>query len=111
VRLLPWQPRLRDVRDVDVPDVGLDVDDAFGVLLVILAVLVLLPFVLAFVVFSLELLLVLSLVPLLMIGQLVGWRPWVLVVRLPSGKRRHVSVRGTRSMLEARRYYRSLRVR
>jgi uncharacterized membrane protein len=92
-------------------DAGLDFDDAFSIVLGILVVLLVLPFLLAFLLFSLELALLLLLVPLVMVGQLVGWRPWVLVLRLPSGKKRYVSVRGTRSMLEARRYYRGLRVR
>ena len=111
VRLLPWQPRLRDLGDVDASgDFGLDFDDALGFVVSFLVVLFLLPFVIAFVLFSLELALVLLLIPLAMLGQVVGRLPWVLVLTLPSGQKRHVSVRGTRQMLVARRYYRSLRV-
>ena len=88
-------------------------DDLFGAVLGLLFVLVVLPFALAFalafVLFSLELALVLVLVPFVMVGQLMGWLPWVLVLRAPAGQRHYVEVKGTRDMLTARRYYRSLR--
>ena len=44
-------------------------------------------------------------------GQLVGLLPWQLALRSPEGAKQYVSVKGTRKMLEARRYYRSLRAR
>jgi len=73
-------------------------------------VLFVVPFLIAFVVFSFELALVLLLIPFAMVGQLFGWLPWVLVLRAPSGQKHYVSITGTRKMVEARRHYRSLRV-
>jgi hypothetical protein len=96
----------------DAPDLGLDVDD-LGLGLIVLGVIAavfVLPVLLALLLFSFELALVLLLVPFAMAGQLAGVLPWQLVLRTPSGQKRYVSVTGTREMLEARRYYRSLRV-
>jgi hypothetical protein len=96
----------------DAPDLGFDLDDlgVAGIVLAVIALLFVLPILIAVVLFSFELALVLLLVPFAMIGQLVGWLPWVLVLRTPNGQKRYVSVSGTRKMLEARSYYRSLRV-
>ncbi len=108
VRLLPWRPKVRDVGDPDpsgVLDLG-GLDDLPGIvvgLVVGLAIALLLPFVLVALVFSLELALVLLLVPFVMVGQLVGLLPWVLVLRYDDGRKRYVEVTGTRAMLARRR--------
>ena len=111
VRLLPWRPRVREVRDFpdsgsfDLPDLGDDI--GFGLALAVLLLVVLaFPFLLVLLLFSLELALVLLLVPLVMAGQLVGLLPWVLVLRYDGAKRYH-EVRGTRAMLAARAHFRS----
>ena len=87
-------------------DVG---GDDLGVGLFLLVLLLALPLGLALFLLSLELFVLLLLVPFLMSGQLLGWLPWTLVVRTTTGERRAIEVRGTRAMLEARRYYRLLR--
>lgn len=108
MRLLPWRPRWRDPGLPDPGGLDLGGDDlGVGVLLVL--ALCALPVLVVLVVFSLEVLALLVLVPFLMAGQLLGALPWVLVLRTTSGERRAVEVRGTRAMLDARRYYRSLR--
>lgn len=109
VRLLPWRPRWRDPGITDAGPLDVGGDDLGIGLLIVLAVLAL-PVLVVLVLFSLEVLTLLVLVPFLMAGQLLGWLPWVLVLRTTSGERRAVQVRGTRAMLDARRYYRSLRV-
>lgn len=109
VRLLPWKPRWRDPGLPDTGSLDLGGDD-FGLGVLIVLVVLALPLLVVLVLFSLEVLALLVLVPFLMVGQLLGLLPWVLVLRTPSGERRAVEVRGTRAMLDARRYYRSLRV-
>lgn len=114
LRLLPWRPRLRGDRDwVDVGDVGnVDIggdDLGFGmVLLVGLLLLAALPVVVVLLVFSLELVLLAMLLPFALLGQMLGLLPWQIAVRTTDGRKHYVSVRGTRSMLDALRHYRSL---
>jgi hypothetical protein len=114
IRLLPWKPRWRTSdREWDPPDL-LDVrDDPISAVIGLVLMLLLVPFVLLFVVgvvlLSAELLLLLALVPLLMLGQLVGMLPWQLGLTLTDRTRRYVEVTGTAKMLAARRYYRTLR--
>lgn len=117
VRLLPWRPRWRS-KDTDLPDVsGLadvgDIDDPFAAVVLVVAAVVLAPFLLLFVVgvvlLSFELLLLLALVPLALLGQLLGLLPWYLVVTTQDGVRHAVQAGSTAKMVAARRYYRSLR--
>lgn len=112
VRPLPWRPRWYRRADVNAGDVagGFDIGDDFGLGLVLLVALLALPFLLVVLVLSLEIALVAVVLPFWMTGQLLGLLPWVLVLRTTDGQRRAVEVRGVRPMLEARRYYRSLRV-
>lgn len=118
IRLLPWRPRWR-AGDLDrYPDGG-DLagigfgDDLLSAVLGFLVLVVLLPVVLFLVVglllFSAELAVLLALVPLLLVGQLVGLQPWYLRVTSTSGDTRWICAGKTRDMLAARRYYRSLR--
>ena len=123
VRLLPGRPRWRmgvvgdGANDwVWMPDVDLDLgDDPISMALGVLFLLVLLPPLLLAVVgvalLGVELLAVLALLPLLMIGQLTGLRPWVLVLYDGAGGKRYAEVTGTAAMLRARRGYRALSVR
>ncbi len=115
IRFLPWKPRWRG-RDTgwdlpDIPDLG---DDPISAVLGLLVLLLLAPFVVLFVVgvliLSAELVLLLALLPLAMLGQLLGQRDWQLALTPVEGEKRYVAVRGTGAMLSARRYYRSLRV-
>jgi hypothetical protein len=109
--LLPWRPRFRGIGADKVGDVsGVDFGDDLGIGLVFVLFIVFLPVSLALLLFSAELLVVLALVPFLMSGQLLGLLPWQLGLRDVDGRKHYVSVTGTRKMLEARRYYRSLRV-
>lgn len=108
LRLLPWRPRWRS-RDWDTSDPsGVDLGDEIGLGLLILLVLLFLPLVVGLVLLSVELLALLALLPLLMAGQLLGLLPWVLVVTELDGTKRHLEVRGTRSMLAERRRLRAL---
>ncbi len=109
VRLLPWKPRWRDVDSADPGALDLGGDD-LGIGLVIALVVFAFPILIVLLVFSLEVLALLLVLPFLLSGQLLGLLPWVLVTRTTTGERRAIEVRGTRSMLAARRYYRSLRV-
>ena len=116
VRLLPWRPRWRSQREHswDLPDLGVfDGDDSVSLAIGFIALLLFAPFVVLFVVgvvlLSAELLLVLALLPFAMLGQVVGVLPWVLAVTDSDGLKHAVPVKGTRAMLTARRYYRSLR--
>lgn len=126
VRVLPWKPRWRD-RSKELPDLsfsdlfsgGFDDPMGFGVMfvvgIVVLPLLVVgLPILYVFgfglLVLLLELVVLAALSPLLMVGQLAGLLPWVIVLRAPEGARHGVQVRGTRQMLAARRYYRTLLV-
>lgn len=115
VRLLPWRPRWR-VRDVpDLPDPGwLDLgDDLIGLVLGLVLLLVGLPvalFVLVgLVLLSAEVGLLVALLPFLLLGQVLGLLPWQLAVTGTDGTKRYVEAGGTREMLAARRYYRTLR--
>lgn len=110
VRLLPWRPRWRDPGVSDSGGIDLGGGDDLGLGLILALAVFALPVLVVLIVFSLELLVLLVVLPFLMAGQLLGWLPWMLVLRTPSGERRAVEVRGTRAMLDARRYYRSLRV-
>ena len=96
----------------DAPNIGFDVDDlgVGAIILAVVAALFVLPVLLALLLFSFELALVLLLVPFAMAGQLLGLLPWQLALRSVDGTKHYVSVKGTRTMLEARSYYRSLRV-
>lgn len=109
VRLLPWRPRWRkqDWADGPDPSSGLDVGDDIGIGLVILLALLFLPLVVGLVLLSVELLALLALLPLFMAGQLLGLLPWVLVTTDRDGVKDVVEVRGTRSMLAARRQLRA----
>ena len=89
-----------------IPSVG---DDPIGWILFGVGIVLLLPILLVVLLFSLELGLVLLLVPFAMAGQVAGLLPWQIALRSVDGEKRYVSVTGTRKMLEARRYYRSLR--
>jgi hypothetical protein len=114
LRLLPWKPGWRvrapdgDGGGLDWPD--LDLDDPISAVLSLVVALVLLPLVLALVagiaVLSLEMLLLVPLGVLLMTGQLLCLRPWVLVVRYSDGTREAVEVRGLRALV---RRWRALR--
>ena len=112
LRLLPWRPRWRapeaDGPSFDVPDLGFDdpVSAVIGFLLLLFLAPFVLVFVLGVVLFSAEILLLLALLPLLMLGQVLGLLPWVLSVREANGDHRYVEVRGTRRMLAT---WRSLR--
>jgi len=108
LRLLPWRPRLRRPETVD--SSGLDAvgGDDFGIgLLIVLAVLAL-PIAFVLVVFSLELLVLLLVLPFLLSGQLLGLLPWQIGLRALDGQKHYVTVKGTRKMREALRHYRSL---
>ena len=113
VRLLPWRPRMHKApwngwdMASEIPSSGFD--DLDWVLLGLVAVL-LLPIVLVFLLFSAELALVLLLLPFFLAGQLLALLPWQLALRSVEDTKHYVSVTGTRKMLEARRYYRSLRI-
>jgi hypothetical protein len=115
LRLLPWKPRWRSSKkdrdwDFDVPDLG---DDPVSLVIGILVAVVLLPGVLFLVIglllFSAEIALLLALVPLLMIGQVVGVLPWQLAVSTTDGAKHYVEARGPRQLRTAWRHYRSLR--
>lgn len=118
VRLLPWRPRWR-AGDLDrYPDgggfPGFDLgDDLLKAVLGFIALVVLLPVLLFLVVglvlFSAELAVLLALVPLVLVGQLVGLQPWYLRVRSTTGETQWICTGKTRDMLAARRYYRTLR--
>lgn len=109
LRVLPWRPRWRS-RDLDLPDLSgvADLfDDVLGALLLVLAVLFLLPFVLAVLfgvaLLSIELLALLALLPLLLVGRLCHLRPWVLVVSHVDGTQRTVDVVGLSAARRRRR--------
>lgn len=109
LRLLPWRPKLRGDRDwISSSDGGFDLGDDIGIGLAILLALVLFPVLIVLLVLSIEVLLLLALVPFWMSGQLLGLLPWQIAVRSMTGEKHYVTVRGTRKMLEARRHYRSL---
>lgn len=117
VRLLPWRPRWR-VKDLPHgdPTDALDVmDDPVSAVIGLVLFVVVLPvvgfLVLGLLLFSLEVGLLLMLLPLVAIVQLVGLRPWYLGVTPTVGERVWVCAGGTPEMLAARRYYRSLRPR
>ena len=105
---MPWRPRWRkqDWADSSDPS-GLDLGDDIGIGPVILLALLFLPLLVGLVLLSVELLALLALLPLLMAGQLLGLLPWVLVTTDVQGTRGAVEVRGTRSMLAARREFRA----
>jgi hypothetical protein len=108
LRLLPWKPRWR----VRTPDTDrssaldwLDVDfeDPISAVLSLFILLLLFPVLLALLVgvtvLSLEMLLLVPLGLLLMTGQLLCLRPWILMVRYTDGTREAVEVRGLHAMV------------
>ncbi|HUR14186.1 MAG TPA: hypothetical protein VM097_06800 [Mycobacteriales bacterium] len=109
MRLLPWRPRWRNPGWTDTGGFDVGGADDLGVGLLLGLFVLALPLLVVLVVLSVEVLALLVVLPFLMAGQLLGRLPWVLVVRTADGQRRAVEVRGTRAMLDARRYYRSLR--
>ena len=114
VRLLPWRPRWRSRQPeaIDVPDLPLEADPV-SLVVSLLLTLVLVPAValllLGLVLLSAEVAVLLALLPLLLLGRVVGLRPWVLSVTGVDGVTHHLDVGGTRQMLRDRRYYRSPR--
>lgn len=115
LRLLPWRPRWRaGDTGPDLPDLP-DGDDPFSAVVALFLLALLLPGVLVGVagvlLLGAELLLLLALLPLLMSAQLLGLRPWVLVLRSRDRRRTAVEVRGTRAMLARRRELRAQRAR
>ncbi len=112
VRMLPWRPRWRSKKgerdfDLDLPDLGDDpVSLVISLVFLLIGLPVLLFLVLGLLVFSAEIAILMALIPLLMLGQIVGLLPWTLVLRTPDGERSQLQVKGTRSMLAARASYR-----
>lgn len=116
LRLLPWRPRWRaGDTGPDLPDVGGLGDDPLSAVLGLFLLLIALPGLLValvgVVVLGVELLLLLVLLPLVMSAQLLGLRPWVLVLRSRDRRRLPVEVTGTRAVLRRRRELRAQRVR
>ena len=116
VRLLPWRPRWRTGRrrwddfDLDFPDVGDDpISLVLGLLLAFVALPALVLLLVGLLLLSAEIAVVLALLPLALVGQLVGLVPWYLRVTTTDGNKQWIEAGGTRDMLSARRYYRSLR--
>ena len=109
LRLLPWRPRWRRARKPDgweLADLPLPDDPVsalIGLVLLVVVVPVLLVVVLGVLVLSVELALLLLLVPLAWVVQLVGLRPWRLVLHWSDGSRSVEEVRGTRAVLRRRR--------
>lgn len=113
VRLLPWRPRWRTGdTGPDVPDLGLG-DDPLSAVIGLFLLLLLLPGILLFLVgvvlLGVELLVLLALLPLALSAQVLGLRPWVLVLRRRDRRRSTVEVCGTRAMLARRRQLRAQR--
>ncbi len=117
LRLLPWRPRWRTGdTGPELPDLDLGLgDDPLSAVVGLLLLLLFLPFlvlaVVGVVVLGLELLALLALLPLALSAQLLGLRPWVLVLRTRDRQRTPVEVTGTRAMLRRRRQLRAQRVR
>jgi hypothetical protein len=116
VRLLPWRPRwrLRDIPEGSLDVGGFDVGDdpislVIGLFLLLLGLPAVIFVVLGVLLFSVEIGLLLALLPLVMLGQRIGWLPWYLAVTSTTGERQWICAGNTREMLSARRYYRSLR--
>jgi hypothetical protein len=103
LRLLPWKPRWRvrtpdGDRDGGLDWLDFDLDDPISAVLSLLLALVLVPVVLAFLA-GVTILFLLPLGVLLMTGQLLCLRPWILVVRYTNGTREAVEVRGLRALV------------
>lgn len=108
LRLLPWKPSWR-VRTRDTERSGawnwldVDFDDPISAVLSVIVLLIVFPVILSLIVgvtvLSLETLLLLPLGLLLMTGQLLCLRPWILMVRYKDGSREAVAVRGLRAMV------------
>ncbi|MCW2778391.1 MAG: hypothetical protein JWN17_2116 [Frankiales bacterium] len=116
LRLLPWLPRWRTGdTGPDIPSFDGLGDDPIsavvGVFLLLLALPGLVVAVVGVVLLSAEVLLLLALLPLLLSGQLLGLRPWVLVLRSRDRQRTPVEVLGTAEVLRRRRALRAQRVR
>jgi hypothetical protein len=116
VRLLPWRPRWRtrkgrwDDLDLDVPDLGDDpVSLVIGLLFAFVALPALILLLVGVLLLSAEIAVVLALLPFALVGQLAGLVPWYLRVTTTDGEKQWIETGGTREMLSARRYYRSLR--
>lgn len=120
LRLLPWRPRWRTGNGGDEQDVGGHLsaladlgDDPVSAVLGLLALVLLVPFVLAVLLgvalFSLEMLALLPLGMLLLLGRACHLQPWVLVVRLADGRQRLERVTGWRAVRERQRQLRPAR--
>ncbi len=119
LRLLPWRPRWRTGDtgpDVDLSPLGDALGDdpislVVGLFLLVLVLPGLLVGVVGVLLLGAELLLLLALLPLVMSAQLLGLRPWVLVLRSRDRGRTAVPVVGTVALLGRWRELRASRVR
>ncbi len=91
-RWLPWRRRVRDLPDVDVPDVG--GDDLISALLLLVVAVVLVPLVILAVLLVAEVLLLLLLLPFVLLVQVLWRGGWPLLVERAGHVEHAENVRG-----------------